>query len=37
MQGSQARGPRAACDPPGAFVRPANISKIDKIINNEQI
>ncbi len=26
-QGSQTRGPRAACGPPNAFVRPANTSK----------
>jgi hypothetical protein len=28
-QGSQTRGPRAACVPPDAFVRPANIPKTD--------
>jgi hypothetical protein len=35
-QGSQARGPRAACGPPDAFVRPVIISKIDNIINFEK-
>ncbi len=30
-QGSQTRGPRAACGPPEAFVRPANISKMTKL------
>ncbi len=33
VQGPQARGPRAVCGPPDAFMRPANISKIDNIIN----
>jgi hypothetical protein len=27
-QGSQSRGPRAACGPPDAFVRHANLSKL---------
>ncbi len=36
-QGSQKRGPRAACDTPDAFVRPTNIPKTEKIINFDQI
>jgi hypothetical protein len=36
-QWSQTRGLRAACSPPDAFVRPANISKTDKIKTFDQI
>ncbi len=36
-QGSQTRGPLAAFGPLDAFVRPANISKIGKIISFDQI
>ncbi len=36
-QGSQKRGPWAACGPPNAFVRPASISKTENIINFGQI
>jgi hypothetical protein len=32
-QGSQTRGPRAACGPPDAFVWPSRISKAEKIVN----
>ncbi len=37
MQGSQTRGPWAACGPPDASVRPANNSKNDKSIKFDQI
>ncbi len=36
-QGSQTRGPQAACGPPDAFVRPANTSKNDKSVKFDQI
>ncbi len=36
-QGSQTSGPRAACGPSGAFVRPALISKTYPMINFHQI
>jgi hypothetical protein len=36
-QGSQTRGPRAACVPPDAFVRPVSISKIDNKIYFDKI
>jgi hypothetical protein len=36
-QGSQTRGPRAACGPPDALVRLVNIAKNDNIINLDQI
>ena len=36
-QGSQTRGPRAACGPPDALVRPANTSKNNKNIKFDQI
>ncbi len=36
-QGSQTLSPRAACVPPDAFVRPANISKTDKSLKTDKI
>jgi hypothetical protein len=36
-QGSQTRGPRAACGLPDALVRPANTSKHDKSLKFDQI
>ncbi len=37
IQGSQTYGPPAVCSPPDAYVRPANILKIDKCENFDQI